>query len=272
MKSLKFFQKQAATIRSRILKTAHRARTPHIGSALSTVDILTHLYFHTLRLKSDQPEWPDRDRFILSKGHGGLALYATLVQRSFFSEKKLSYYGSDQSPLAGHPILNSAPGIEATSGSLGHGLNIGLGQALAAKHDSRPYRVFVMLSDGECNEGSVWEAAMAASQWRLDNLIAIIDYNKIQSFGTTKEVMDLEPLADKWRAFGWSVKEANGHDFKDLLAAFRKIPLHASKPTVVIAHTIKGRGVSFMENTVDWHYKNLNDDLLKKALAEIREA
>ncbi|OHA08320.1 MAG: transketolase [Candidatus Sungbacteria bacterium RIFCSPLOWO2_01_FULL_59_16] len=269
MKSLTLLEKQAANIRRRILVAAHRARSAHIGSALSAVDILAYLYAGALRFRAREPNWPNRDRFILSKGHGALALYATLVEHRFFRGTLLAQYFANGSKLAGHPVWASAPGIEATTGSLGHGLSLGLGQALAAKYDKRSYRVFVMLSDGECDEGSIWEAAMAASHWKLDNLIAIIDYNKIQSFGTVKEVMNLEPFREKWRSFGWSTQEVNGHDFQNLALGFKKIPRVRNKPTVIIAHTVKGKGISFMENTLTWHYKNLTDELLAQALQEL---
>lgn len=264
-----YFLNKAKLIRKAVLLASYRAQTPHIGSCFSCVDILTYLYFKVLKLNLHEPKWPNRDRFILSKGHAALALYATLTERRFFSASFIKAYTNNGTKLAGHPVFRSAPGIEATSGSLGHGLAIALGIALAGKKDHKKYRVFAMLSDGECDEGSVWESVMAASQLKLDNLVAIIDYNKIQSFGTVKEVMDLEPFAKKWQAFGWTVKEINGHNFKDIEKAFSKIPFKKGKPSVIIAHTIKGRGVSFMENKLEWHYKNLTEDLLTKALNEL---
>ena len=259
----------ATAIRAHALRMTHKANASHIGTSLSIADILAVLYGSVLHVDPAQPDWPERDRFILSKGHGCAALYAVLAERGFFAKEWLETYCQDGSHLAGHITSHGVPGAEVSTGSLGHGLPIGCGMALAGKHDNQPYRVFVLLSDGECDEGSTWEAALFAPHHHLDNLIAIIDYNKIQSFGTTKEVLDLEPLAEKWRAFGWAVQEIDGHDFRQIKNALTSLPFKKGQPSCIIAHTIKGKGVSFMENQLAWHYKSPNDEQLRQALAEL---
>lgn len=241
----------------------------HIGSALSIVEILITLYFKTLRIKPDNLYWCDRDRFILGKGHASVALYAVLSERGFFNRELLDGFYTDNGTLPGHLVMDVAKGIEVSSGSLGHGLPIGVGMAIVGKHDKKDYRVFVLISDGECDEGSVWESAMLAGQLKLDNLVVIIDYNKLQSFGRVKDIIDLEPLADKWRAFGWSVIEVNGHNIQELTKVFNIIPLRNNKPSVIIAHTVKGKGVSFMEDKLEWHYKSPNKDQYESAIKEI---
>jgi len=265
------YQHQVRAIRRNILKMIFKARVAHVGSALSVVDILTVLYFGILKIRPKNPKWANRDRLILSKGHAAAALYATLAQRGFFSKQRLKDYCLDGTKLAAHPVINCLPGVEASTGSLGHGLSLGLGMALAAKHDKKTYRVFVILSDGDCDEGSTWEAAMLAAHLKLDNLITIIDYNKIQALGWTKEVIDLEPFKDKWRSFGWAVKEIDGHDCQQIERTLKKIPFQLQKPSVVIAHTIKGKGISFMENKLEWHYQHPNKEQLKKALKELNK-
>lgn len=260
-------QEKARAVRARILTVASQSGCCHIASSLSPVDLLVALYFRVMHIDPTSALAPTRDRCILSKGHGGLGLYATLEARGFFPTSHLDQYGKEGSILAVHPVYGSAPGIEATSGALGHGLSMGLGIALAAQHDNADWRSFVVLSDGECDEGSTWEAAMLAGHLRANNLIALVDYNKIQSFGTTKEVLDLEPFTTKWESMGWDVHEVNGHDFAQIIGAL-EAP-HTNKPRVIIAHTVKGKGVSYMENTVDWHYKNLKPEDLTAALAEL---
>jgi transketolase len=250
----------------------HNANASHIGTCLSMADLLAVLYSSILRLDSARPDWPDRDRFILSKGHGAAIVYAVLAERGFFPLQWLDGYCQNGSPLAGHITHSGVPGVEASTGSLGHGLSIGCGIALAGKRDQRPYRVFVMLSDGECDEGSTWEAVLFAPHHGLDNLVAIVDYNKIQSFGSVKEVLNLEPLADKWRTFGWSAREIDGHDCSQIEAALGSMPFETNKPSVLIAHTVKGKGVSFMENQLAWHYKAPNREQLAQALAELGDA
>lgn len=259
----------AKRIRTHALRMTHRANASHIGTCLSIADLLAVLYGEVLHVDSARPDRPSRDRFILSKGHGAAAAYAVLAERGFFPKEWLETYYQDGSQLAGHITHHGVPGVEVSTGSLGHGLSIGCGMALAGKRDSQDYRVFVLLSDGECDEGSTWEAALFAPHHHLDNLIAIIDYNKIQSFGRIKEVLDLEPLARKWRAFGWVVREINGHDFGQIDDALKSAPFKISQPSCIIAHTIKGKGVSFMENQLAWHYKSPNDEQLRQALAEL---
>lgn len=263
------FNNLAVKIRAHALHMVHKANASHIGTSLSIADILAVLYRGILRIDPARPDWPNRDRFILSKGHGCAALYAVLAERGFFPEEWLETYCQDGGKLPGHITSHGIPGVEVSTGSLGHGLPIGCGMALAGKHDNQPYRVFVLLSDGECDEGSTWEAALFAPHHHLDNLIAIVDYNEIQSFGTVKEVLDLEPLAPKWRAFGWAVREINGHDFEQIEDALKSVPFKMSQPSCIIAHTVKGKGVSFMENQLAWHYKSPNAEQLKQALAEL---
>jgi transketolase len=259
----------AVKIRAHALRMVHRANASHIGTSLSMADLLAVLYSHVLRVDPERPDWLDRDRFILSKGHGAAIYYAVLAERGFFPIEWLDTYCRDGSKLAGHITRHGVPGVEVSTGSLGHGLPIGCGMALAGKREGRPYRVFVILSDGELDEGSNWEAILFAPQHQLDNLVAIVDYNKIQSFGTVKEVLDLEPLLDKWRAFRWAVREIDGHDHKQIESALISVPFEPGKPSVIIAHTIKGKGVSFMENQLAWHYKSPNAEQLKQALAEL---
>lgn len=262
-------QEKSRILRRAIFTMAHRARSGHLGSAFSIVDILTILYFHRLAIDPAHPQDPDRDRFILSKGHGCAALYVALAHRGFFPMELLITYLQDGSTLAGHPSSRMVPGVEASTGSLGHGLSMGVGMALAAKRDGKAYRTFVLISDGECDEGSTWEATLAASHWRLSSLTCIVDYNKIQSFGRVRDVMELEPFADKWRAFGWNVQEADGHDPAAMLGAIAAADKEKERPSVIIAHTVKGKGVSFMEDTVDWHYLSPTDAQRDQALQEL---
>ena len=259
----------ARRIRAHALRMIHRAQVSHIGTCLSMADLLAVLYGQALHVEPGRPDWPDRDRLILSKGHGAAIVYAVLAEKGFFPVEWLDTDCQDDSHLAGHITHQGVPGVEVSTGSLGHGLSIGCGMALAAKQDRRPYRVFVIMSDGECDEGSTWEAVLFAPHHRLDNLIAIVDYNKIQSFGTMKEVLDLEPFADKWRAFRWAVREIDGHDYEQIECALSSVPFEPGKPSVVIAHTVKGKGVRFMEHQLAWHYKSPNAEQLAQALAEL---
>lgn len=270
IKTIKGYQKIAKDIRRSILEISYKARGHHLGSALSIVDLMAVLYFRTLRINPEKSKDAQRDRFILSKGHACLALYVALAKRGFFSERDLvKYYGTDGSRLGFHPDKDSMPGVEVTTGSLGHGLSVGAGLSLASKIDKSAYRAFVIIGDGECNEGSIWEAAMFAGQHKLDNLVAILDYNHLQGFGRTEEVIDLEPLTDKWQSFGWAVKQINGHNIKEIISAFDKIPFKKDKPNMIIAHTIKGKGVSFLENRLESHYKCINQEELKASLKEL---
>ena len=262
----------ARRIRAHCVRMTHHAQASHIGTCLSMADLLAVLYSEVLRVDPARPEWADRDRFILSKGHGAAGLYAVLAERGFFPREWLATYGDDGGRLATHVVRYGVPGVDFSTGSLGHGLSVGCGMALAGKREGRPYRVFVQLSDGECDEGSTWEAVLFAPHHGLDNLVAIVDYNKIQSFGTVKEVLDLAPLADKWRAFRWGVREIDGHDHGQILEACRAVPFEAGRPSAIIAHTVKGKGVRFMEDKLLWHYKSPDAEQLAAALAELGEA
>jgi transketolase len=269
--SIESFSDHARSIRRSIVKMIAAAKASHIGGALSVTDLLTVLYFGIMRIDPKRPRWDDRDRLIFSKGHAAAALYAALAERGYVPKEMLQSYYGDGSKLAGHPTLDCIPGVECSTGSLGHGLAVGIGMAVAAKSDNRASRTFVILSDGECDEGSTWEAALLAPQLQLDNLVAIVDYNRLQGFGKTESVVNLEPFADKWRSFGWHVKEINGHDLKEIHQVFSGVPFQAGKPNAVIAHTIKGKGISFMEDSFEWHYRYPNEEQLKAALSELGE-
>lgn len=260
----------AREMRARIIETSSRAGIPHLGSCLSCVDILVALYFLVLRIDPKAPRDSGRDRFILSKGHGAPALFQILAMRGFYPESRLASYGEDGGVFAEHPPTpDHLAGIEAATGSLGHGLPIGLGMALAARIRQQSYNVYAVLSDGECNEGSVWESAMLAASQQAGNLCAIIDFNKWQATGRSREVMSLDPLADKWRAFGWNAVEIDGHDMNAILDALGKFPAANGKPTAIVAHTVKGKGVSFMEDDNNWHYRIPTADEVVKARQEL---
>jgi transketolase len=261
----------ARRMRAQALQMVHWAKASHIGSALSICDIVAVLYAQTLNLDPRDPAAPGRDRFILSKGHACVAVYAALAEVGFFPREDLLNYGQDHSVLMNH-ISHKVAGVEFSTGSLGHGLPFGSGKALAAKLLKQDWRTVVLLSDGELGEGSNWEAMMFAAHHKLDNLVAIIDYNKLQSLTTVDKTLRVEPLADKARAFGWAVKEVDGHDHAALRNVTSQIPWEAGKPSFLIAHTTKGKGVSFMENSVDWHYKSPSADQLAQALEELNHA
>lgn len=258
----------ARKIRAHALRMTSAANASHIGSCLSMADILAVLFTRVLRIVPGRRDDSGRDRFILSKGHAAAILYAALAEAGFLPVKMLAEYCKDGSMLIGH-VSHAVPGVEVSTGSLGHGLPIAVGMALAAKADGRPSRLFCLLSDGECNEGSNWEAILFAPHHKLDNLIAIVDYNKIQSFGRVADVLDLSPFPEKWRAFGWETIEIDGHDRASLERTLTALPTAPRRPTCLIAHTIKGRGVSFMEDSLEWHYKSPNAEQLAKALAEV---
>ncbi len=243
----------------------------HIGSSMSPIEILRVLYDEVMRFDPAQPKWAERDRFILSKGHGCLAQYALLVDKGFIAREALGTFCKKDSILGGHPEANKIPGVEASTGALGHGLSIGVGMALAARVQKRPSRVFVVMGDGEINEGSVWEAAMSAGKHKLGNLVAIVDYNKIQSYAFTDEVQPLDPLPEKWAAFGFEAIEVDGHDVEALGTLFRKLRYDGDKPTAIIAHTVKGRGVPFAEHQPSWHHKNKFTDEEVRAIAAALE-
>lgn len=265
------FRTLAKNIRVQALQMVHQARASHIGSALSICDIVAVLYGQIMHVDPKQPKLNNRDRFILSKGHACVAVYAALAETGFFPREDLLQYGQDHSVLMNH-ISHKVAGVEFSTGSLGHGLPFGVGKAMAAKRSQQQWRTFVLLSDGELGEGSNWEAMMFAAHHQLDNLIAIIDYNKLQSLTTVDKTLRIEPLADKARAFGWAVQEVDGHDHAALASLFAQLPFETAKPSFVIAHTTKGKGVSFMENSVDWHYKSPSADQLAQALGELNHA
>jgi len=265
---LKRLEAQARQIRRNVWRALRAGGSGHAGGSSSAADILAALYFHRLRIRSKEPDWPERDRFVLSKGHANAALGAALAQAGFIEDGVLDrFYGFD-SPFGMHPDIKVA-GVEMCTGALGHGLAVAMGMALGARIQKQAFHSFVMLGDGELHEGSNWEAAMAASHYRLANLTAIIDRNKISQSGPVAEIVGIEPLADKWRAFGWEVREIDGHDMSEIVDALDAVPLHADRPTALIAHTIKGKGVSFAEDTYVWHSNSVNDEIYAKALAEL---
>ena len=260
----------ARRIRRHIVQMTHRGRSSHVGSGLSIADIMAVLYGKNLKVDCKNPMRDDRDRFILSKGHAGAAVYATLAESGFFPVDWLKDHYKNGSIFSGHVSHKGVPGVDFSTGSLGHGLGVAAGMALSAQRTDRDYRSFVVLSDGECDEGSIWEAILFASHHKLNNLIAIVDYNKIQSLARVDETLTLEPFSEKWRAFGWNVAEINGHDHDELYNAFEQAIASRNNPSVIICHTIKGKGVSFMENSVLWHYRYPHDgEELNTALAEI---
>ena len=259
----------ALEIRRHAVRMANAGGSSHVGSVLSCADALAVLYAGVLRIDPARPDWEDRDRFILSKGHAGSGIYAALALRGFLDPSVLKTHYQDGSLLSGHVSHKGIPGVEISTGSLGHGLSIGAGMAYAAKLQGKAWRTFVMLSDGECDEGSIWEAVLFAAHHRLDNLVAVVDYNKIQSLAPVSETLELEPFADKWRAFGWSVSQIDGHDHDAMRAAFAALPAVPGTPTCVILDTVKGKGVSFMEHTVLWHYRSPQKQEFADALAEL---
>ena len=257
-------------LRARIVRMSHDAQAPHLASSLSCIDILATAYWNFLNINPLAPKEEGRDRFILSKGHAAAAFYATLAFRGFFPQERLNEYVKEGSPFAEHPSPKNIPGVEAATGSLGHGLPIGLGMALAAKQKKQEYTVYVLLSDGECNEGSVWEAALFAAANKLDNVIAFVDYNKWQATGRSNEILGLAPLKQKWEAFGWTCMEINGNDPAILIATIQSITPHSEKPTMIICNTIKGKGISFMEDDNNWHYRIPTDEEVLKVEKELQ--
>jgi transketolase len=259
----------ARRIRIDAVRMTSSGKSSHVGSVLSIADILAVLYGQVLRVDPRNPKWPDRDRFILSKGHAGAGVYAALAETGFFPVERLSTHYQNGSTLSGHVSHKGVPGVELSTGSLGHGLGVGAGMAYAAKLAGKSHRVFVQMSDGECDEGSNWEAIQFSGHHRLSNLVAIVDYNKLQSLASIADTLCLEPFADKWRAFNWAVHEVAGNDVDALLECFAKLPFTPGMPNCVIAHTTKGKGVSFMENAVLWHYRSPQGDELNDALREL---
>jgi transketolase len=260
----------AAAIRLRSLEMTCRGNASHIGSGLSIADLLAVLYSGVLRIDPTDPDRPDRDRLLVSKGHAAAAVYAVLGLRGFFPETWLDRYHQDGQPLGGHVTAQGIPGVEHSTGSLGHGLPVGLGMALASQRFGPPYRVFVILSDGECDEGSVWEAALLAAHHGVDRLVVIVDFNKLQSLDTVERTVRLEPLAEKWRAFGWETVEVDGHDHGTLTKVLSAAPLRPGRPTCLVAHTIKGKGVPEMENRIEWHYRSPSTDQVAWAREQLR--
>ena len=259
----------AADIRKDVITMIAESGSGHPGGSLSAADILTALYFHEMRVDSNNPRWEDRDRFALSKGHAAPVLYAVLARKGFFPREELLKLRKIDSMLQGHPDMRGTPGIDMSTGSLGQGFSASCGMATAAKIDKKDYRVYTLLGDGELQEGIVWEAAMFAAHHKLDNLTAIIDHNGLQIDGKNEEVLSVEPITDKFKAFGWNVIEANGHCIEDIIASVNKAKQVKGVPTVIVAKTIKGKGVSFMEDEVDWHGKAPKEDQKLQALKEL---
>src|SRR5690349_15933138 len=261
----------ASSVRRRDLQVVHGARLGHVGGELSAIDILVTLYFAVLRIDPNRPDDPERDRFILSKGHSAVALYTTLAHAGFFPLEELHTFAQPLSHLNGHPDRKKVPGVETNTGPLGHGLPVAVGAALAAKLQDSSWRVFALTGDGELQEGSNWEAAMSAAHYKLDNLTVIVDRNRLQQGAGTEQTNQLDPLDEKWRSFGWSVREVDGHNFEELLATFGQVPFEEGKPTCLIANTHKGQGVSFMKDNVAWHHKVPNEAEYNTALKELDE-
>ena len=262
-------QRRAAELRGKVVEMSHAAQAAHLASSLSCADILAAAYWHVLRLDPSRPKDPHRDRFILSKGHAAAALYAVLAMRGFFPISELDTFCKDGGRLAEHPPANLLPGVEAATGSLGHGLPLGCGMALSGRIKGETFRVFALLSDGENNEGSVWEAAMFASAQKLENVCVIVDYNKWQATARSDETLMLAPLRDKWAAFGWDASEIDGHNIAALAEAMQRVPNGSGKPVALIAHTVKGKGVSFMEDDNNWHYRAPTADEVARAHKEL---
>lgn len=265
-------RRAASEVRIHALEMVHHARVGHPGGDLSATDVLVTLYLAVMRIDAKNPTWPERDRFIMSKGHCSGAFYATLAQAGLLDVEALKTYMDPLSMLNGHPDRNKVAGVEANTGPLGHGLPIATGAALAAKIQGASWRTFVMTGDGELQEGSNWEAAMTAAQYGLDKLVLIVDRNRIQQGDFTENTIKMDPLPDKWRSFGWAVTEVDGHDYKALLQNFQSVPMEPGKPTCIIANTVKGRGVSFMENKPEWHHGVPTAEQLAAAKAELMEA
>jgi transketolase len=265
---LKRLEAQARQVRRNVWRALRAGGSGHAGGSCSAADILAALYFYRLRVRPAEPDWPERDRFVLSKGHANAALGAVLAQAGFIEEAVLDRFYGFESPFGMHPDIK-VPGVEMCTGALGHGLAVAIGMALGARIQKQAFHTFVMVGDGELHEGSNWEAAMAAAHYQLDNLTVIVDFNKISQSGRVEEIINVEPLADKWRAFGWQVREIDGHDMAQVVAALDSLPYQANRPSALIAHTVKGKGVSFAENTYVWHSNNVNDDIYARALDEL---
>lgn len=263
--------RRSRDLRAKIVHVLRHGGRGHLGTSLSLVEILRVLYDSVMRYDPANPRWSERDRFILSKGHGCITQYVLLQEKGFFPAEELEKFCKFEGILGGHPDPK-IPGIEVSTGSLGHGLPIAVGMAVCAKRDAKPHRVFTVLGDGECNEGSVWEAAMSAAKHRLDNLVVMVDYNKQQSYAETCEVLDLEPFADKWRAFGFATEEVDGHDVAALEHLLARLPFAVGRPNAIICHTVKGKGIAFAERNLKWHHKSsIKDSEIEQLLAAIEE-
>ena len=265
---LKRLEAEALQIRRNVWRALHAAGSGHVGGSASAADLLAALYFHILHVRPHEPDWPDRDRFVLCKGHANAALAAVLAQAEFIEDALLDRFYGYESPLGMHPDIKVA-GVEMSTGGLGHGLSVGVGMALGARIQGKAFRTYVMLGDGELHEGSNWEAAMSGAMYRLTNLTAIIDANRISQSAHVAEIMGIEPLADKWRAFGWEVRECNGHSVAELVDALDALPYGNNKPNCLIIHTVKGKGASFAEDTYLWHQNAVNQEIYDKAIAEL---
>jgi transketolase len=270
MYSISDLEKEAIEIRKRTVEIIYNAGGGHTGGSMSQVDILTALYFSVLNVDPDRPDDPKRDRFILSKGHSVEGYYAVLARRGFIRDSLLDTYGKFDSELTGHPTRKTR-GIELNSGALGHGLSVGVGMALASKRQGTGFRTFVLMGDGEHGEGSIMEAAASAGHYRLDNLVAIIDRNRLQISGPTEEILAIESLSKKYEAFGWAVTSVDGHDIGALIDVLNRCPLEQDRPTLIIANTVKGKGASFMENRASWHHRVPTADEFKQAIRELNE-
>lgn len=264
-----YLESIARRIRCHVVRTISEAGVGHPGGSLSEADILTALYFHVMRIDPKRPDWEERDRFVLSKGHGAAGLYATLAERGFFPVDWLKTFGRIDSRLQVHPDMHLVPGVEISTGALGQGLSVALGMALAARLDRKAIHIYCLIGDGENQEGQIWEAAEAAAHYKVDNLTVILDYNGVQLMGPLKEVMEIAPIAEKWRSFNWEVVEVNGHDMRQLITALETIREVKGRPHIVIAHTVKGKGVSYMEGQSAWHGKAPNAEQLAQALDEL---
>ncbi|MBD3388551.1 MAG: transketolase [Candidatus Altiarchaeales archaeon] len=267
--TIKLLNSKAKAVRKHILEMTTEAGSGHPGGSMSALEVIVTLYFYKMRHRSADPEWVDRDRFVLSKGHAAPALYSVLAESGYIPVKELKRFRHADSFLEGHPCRKSIPGVDVSTGSLGQGLSVACGIALAGKLDKRDYRVYVILGDGESQEGQIWEAAMSAAHYRLDNLCVVVDRNSLQIDGSTEEVMSIEPLADKWSGFGWNVLTVDGHNFEEIINALDEAELLKDSPTVLIANTTKGKGVSFMENVAEFHGKPLSREQLCEALKEL---
>jgi transketolase len=268
MAEIQFLKRKATEIRMDLLTMIYEAGTGHTGGSLSNTDILTVLYYHIMNVDPNNPKWADRDRYVQSKGHSVESYWAILADKGFFPKEELKTFSQFGTRLIGHPN-NKVPGVEMNTGALGHGLPISVGMALAAKMDGKSYKVYTLMGDGEQAEGSVWEGAMAAAQYKLDNLVAIVDRNRLQITGSTEDVMSLEPFGEKWRAFGWDVVEVDGNNVEELVNVLEQTPRVSGKPTLIVANTVKGKGISFAENVAKWHHHVPSKEEYQLAMDEL---